>query len=158
MQAFHNDPLIKKKYIARVRKHIKLDELVKGATGQDGKGCAVWCTLDKYDHKAYETELGVPEWLARCEDTFFENLPTREANKWPLKFLQAVNLGSDLNKIKTPFIVYILNENLKTLNSLKVDAKFKDVIAAIEQTKLATQQMIKAQKSGKGLESAESAA
>lgn len=46
MQSFHNDPAIKARYIARVRAHRKADDLVKGATGNGGKGCAVWCTLD----------------------------------------------------------------------------------------------------------------
>jgi hypothetical protein len=81
MQAFHNDPQIQEKYIARVSKHAQMDEIVKGKYWEGGKGCAVGCTIHSGNHAAYETEIGVPEWLARCEDTFFENLPNRESPK-----------------------------------------------------------------------------
>ena len=72
--AFHGDPSIKAKYLARIAAHRAADQLVRGATGQNGKGCAVWCTLDKYEHAAYETELGIPRSLARIEDGLFEYL------------------------------------------------------------------------------------
>lgn len=40
MRAFHNDPAIKAKYLARVDKHMKADNLIRG-TGWDGfSGCA----------------------------------------------------------------------------------------------------------------------
>lgn len=65
MKAFHNDKSIKEKYLNRVIQHQKLDKLKKGATGENGKGCAVACTLDMiYDHSRYPVELGIPEWLA----------------------------------------------------------------------------------------------
>jgi len=89
MQAFHNDEKIKQKYLNRVADHRKADELVKGSTGSNGKGCAVWCTLNKYNHKAYEKELGIPEWLARVEDLLFEQLPDNRSQKWPEQFLKS---------------------------------------------------------------------
>jgi hypothetical protein len=128
MKAFHNDKEIKKKYLARVKAHQKADEIIKGQYWKKGKGCAVGCTIHNSDHKAYETELGVPEWLARVEDTFFENLPNEKAMLWPAQFLEAINVGADLNKIKAPFMIYILEQALENFDH----EKYPDVVTAIE--------------------------
>jgi hypothetical protein len=111
MRAFHNDKKVQKKYLARVKAHAKADEFVKGQYWQNGKGCAVGCTIHDSDHKKYETELGIPEWLARVEDSFFENLPNDKAKEWPVKFLEAISVGADLNKIKPQFMIYILEQS-----------------------------------------------
>ena len=83
MKAFHNDEKIKKKYLSRLRAHQKADEIVKGFYWEMGKGCAVGCTIHSSDHGAYETELGIPRWLAKLEDRIFEGLPNGRAKKWP---------------------------------------------------------------------------
>ncbi len=112
----------------RVIAHQKADELVKSFTGQEGKGCAVWCTLDKYDHKAYEKEIGIPEWLARVEDCIFEGLPDKRSQKWPEEFLKAIKPGADLSKIEAPFIIFILQSNLKNFDH----QKYPDIKKAID--------------------------
>jgi hypothetical protein len=127
MIAFHNDEKIKQKFLARLAEHRRLDNLVKGATGQDGKGCAVWCTMNAYDHKAYETEIGVPQWLARMEDAIFEGLPKKEAMEWPERFLKAIKPGVDLEKVKGPFLIFVLESTLDKFNH----KKFPDVKKAI---------------------------
>ena len=128
MKAFLNDPKIKTKYLKRINEHIKADELVKGMTGQDGKGCAVWCTLDKYHHKSYETELGIPEWLARVEDTIFEGLPLERSQTWPKEFLKAIKPGVDLSKVEAQFVIFILQSNLENFDQ----KKYPDVKKVIE--------------------------
>ena len=119
MKAFHNDDKVKTKYIDRMKAHMAADELIRGTGFQDGRGCAVGCTLDKYEHKDYETELGIPEWLAHIEDSFFENMPEAGAMKWPLRFLESVNVGSDLRKIKAPFMIYILTQAIENFDHEK---------------------------------------
>jgi hypothetical protein len=148
VKAFHNDESIKQKYLKRVEQHRLADELIQGTGWEDGKGCAVGCTLDKYEHAAYETELGIPEWLARVEDTIFEGLTEKEAQGWPERFLSAIHPGADLDKVKTPFLVFILEENLKTLDSLPDQSEFPDVKNAINLAREVTVQMIAAQKAG----------
>ena len=91
LRAFHNDPAIKAKYLARVRAHRLADELIHGTYWQYGKGCAVGCTIHSSNHAAYETELGIPEILARLEDGLFEALPNGEAKVWPEAFLKAIS-------------------------------------------------------------------
>lgn len=79
MKAFHGDEKIKKKYVDRVKAHAKADEIVKGQYWKNGKGCAVGCTIHSADHAAYQTELGIPQWMARLEDRIFEGLPNARA-------------------------------------------------------------------------------
>jgi hypothetical protein len=106
--AFHGDPAIKAKYLARVAEHRRLDNLVRGATGHNGKGCAVWCTLNKYQHLAYESELGIPRAIAWLEDGLFESLPLAIAMKWPERFLSAIPVGADLSLVLPRFFVWML--------------------------------------------------
>ena len=97
LRAFHNDPAIKAKYIARVEAHRVADELIRGVGWEDGRGCAIGCTLDAYDHSRYPIELGLPEWFARLEDAIFERLPVERAMRWPSDVLRAIPVGAAID-------------------------------------------------------------
>jgi hypothetical protein len=130
--AFHGKKEVKEFFIKRVAQHIAADHLVRGV-GYENKngvirGCGVGCTLEKYDHSAYETELGIPEWLARVEDTLFEGMSDEKSRTWPEKFLEAITPGADLEKVKGPFLVIVLESALKTFDH----EKFPDVKKAID--------------------------
>jgi hypothetical protein len=128
MKAFHNDQKVKDKYLLRVREHRLADEIVKGKYWEDGKGCAVGCTIHGSNHKSYETELGIPEWLARVEDVIFEGLPNERAKEWPEQFLNAICPGADLSTVEAPFVIYILEGNLKNFDN----EKNPDIVKATE--------------------------
>jgi hypothetical protein len=100
MLSFHNDPKIKEKYLARVREHRIADNLIQGIGWENGKGCAVGCTLESYDHKRYPIELGLPIWLAYLQDVIFENLIKKESDYWPENFLEAIPVGVCTEKVK----------------------------------------------------------
>jgi len=108
MLAFHNNPAIKEKYLARVRAHRVADEIVKGRYWENGKGCAVGCTLHSGKHMSYESELGIPVALAHLEDTIFENLPNELALEWPARFLEAAHPGADLSNVVNQFMSWML--------------------------------------------------
>lgn len=127
LRAFHGDPAIKAKYIARVMHHQAADNLIRGTGWDGGKGCAVGCTLEAYDHARYPIELGIPEWLARVEDRLFEGMGKSLAMQWPLWFLEAAPVGADLDSIKPAFLIMVLRsarENVKPA--------FADVLAVID--------------------------
>ena len=133
MLTFHNDKAVKSKYVKRLKAHAKADEIVQGTAWENGKGCAVGCTLEKYDHASYETELGIPEWLARVEDAIFEGLPNKEAKKFAVDFLASIPVGVDLQKIKYKFTIYILKENTLRVKKLKISEELKaQVVSAVE--------------------------
>ena len=108
--AYHGDPEIKDKYLKRVRAHAAADQLVKGQYWQDGKGCAVGCTVHSSSHMAYETELGIPIVLARLEDCIFESLDNAASKEWPERFLAAAKPGADLSLVWPRFALRLLTD------------------------------------------------
>lgn len=132
MKAFINTPITKKQFIKNIKWHMEQDAIIKvtygKGLGSNFKGCAVGCSLSSIrmhlgvdiqlsDHSLYEKYLGAPKWLAKLEDFLFERLPSDRP--WTLEFSKAINVGADLDKIKVPFIVYIMEENLKALDPLR---------------------------------------
>jgi hypothetical protein len=110
LRAFHGDPALKEKYLERVRAHRAADELIKGTGWANGKGCAVGCTLHRYSHAAYESELGIPRVLAHLEDRLFESMPNAKAMEWPEQFLAAIKPGADLSLVWPQFAVWMLTD------------------------------------------------
>ena len=108
LRAFHNDPAIKAKYLARLRAHERADEIIHDIGWENGKGCAIGCTLNKYDHEAYETELGVPESIARLEDVLFEGQSNGAAQTFPRRLLAAIPVGADLSMVTPRFVYWLL--------------------------------------------------
>jgi len=132
--AYHNDPAIKANLLASLKAHAKADAIIHGTYWEEGKGCAVGCTLESIghsnhdDHMAYETKLGIPVMLARLEDTIFEGLPNGKAKAWPVRFSQAIKPGADLSLVGWKFQHWIL-----TGSGLINDGGREDVRAAIKQ-------------------------
>lgn len=110
MLTFNNDPKVKDFYIDRLKAHQQADEIIQGTGWEKGKGCAVGCTLNKYDHKAYETELGIPRILAKLEDKIFEGMSNEQAKLFPLQFLTAVPVGVDLKDVYKKFFIWLLTD------------------------------------------------
>lgn len=107
--AYHGDPAIKAKYLARVAAHRTADELLQGhGYWRDGKGCAVGCTIHGANHVAYEVELGIPQALACLEDVIFEGLEAKDAHTWPERFLSAITPGTDLGRIHWHLLHWVL--------------------------------------------------
>ena len=140
LKAYKNDKTLKTKFLKEIKWHEEQDKIIQGTYGEgsngDWKGCAVGCSIhslnrmkDKKfttsDHSIYETELGIPEWLARLEDTIFEGLPVEEAKKWPLRFSKAIPVGANLEPVKWKFCAFILSENIERVLSLDIDEDLK---------------------------------
>mgnify|MGYP001571885058 FL=1 len=146
--SYKNDEKLKSSFLAEIVKHRKADQIEQGTYGrQNGtwKGCAVACSVrslailkgeelktDYNDHKRYETDLGIPEWLARLEDTIFEGLMEKEAKLWPEQFAKAIPVGVNLEPVKWKFSSFLLKENIDRVLSLKIDDTLKkQVVDAI---------------------------
>ena len=119
MEAYHSDADLKGQTVALVRWHREQDKIVQGSYWQNGRGCAVGCTLaslakithkcvDRSDHAAYETLIGVPQLLARLQDGIFEGLPIEDAVLFPEQFLAAIRPGADLSGVWPRFAVWLL--------------------------------------------------
>jgi hypothetical protein len=134
--SFHGKQVVKDFYVNRVNEHAKADEIVKGYYWKGGKGCAVGCVIYSSRYEDYETELGLPAWLAALQDTLFENLPNGYAKKFAVDFLVAIPVGKNLNKAKWRFVSSGLEQDLQIVRELKIDDKLKkQVLEAVEQCK-----------------------
>jgi hypothetical protein len=116
LQAFHGKKSVKQMYVKRMKAHIDADELIHGEGWDGKKGCAVGCTLNKYNHACYQDELGLPDWLAQLEDKIFENMSREKSKTFPLEFLKAIPIGASLDKTYHKFCKYILTEIVKDCN------------------------------------------
>ena len=112
LKAFHGKQEIKDKFIARLKEHYMLDEIIKGFYWEKGRGCAVGCTIHSGNHKDYETELGIYENIARLEDLIFEELPLKEAKKFPLQFMESIPVGADTSKVIDKFLIKLLGRSI----------------------------------------------
>ena len=108
MLSYHNDQSIKDFYLARVRAHAAADELIHGTYWEDGKGCAVGCTVHSDSHAAYEKEIGIPRLLARLEDGIFEGMANGRSKQWPEQFLSAIEVGRDLSLVWPRFAMWLM--------------------------------------------------
>lgn len=129
--AYHSDAKIKEKYLRRVRTHKKADEIIKSQYWEEGKGCAVGCTLHSSNHTAYESELGIPAQLAYLEDGIFENLPNGQAKEFPERFLAAIKPGADLSHVVNHFLIWLLVDEVSgVIRFAKTEAE-KSAIANV---------------------------
>ena len=110
VRAWHNNGALKKKYLARVARHRKADELIHGVGWENGKGCAVGCTFHKYDHEAGAAEIGFPVQLIQLQDAIFEWLKNGDAQSWPEQFLGAARVGADLSMVWPKFALWMLRD------------------------------------------------
>lgn len=108
MRAFHNTTDIKVAKLAQIHAHQAADEIVKGIYWENGKGCAVGCTVHSASHAAYETEMGIPRMLASLEDSIFEGLPNAEAKTFPARFIEAIPVGADLSLAGWQFLHWLV--------------------------------------------------
>ncbi|SEM65659.1 hypothetical protein SAMN05192574_101357 [Mucilaginibacter gossypiicola] len=121
--SFHGKQEIKDAKIADIKRHQVLDNLRQGSYWENQKGCAVTCTMFSPEdfekqtvntsdiHGRYETQLGIPRILARLEDRFFEGMTVENSKEWPLRFIEAVPVGVNLENVWRRFMAWMLADN-----------------------------------------------
>jgi hypothetical protein len=129
--AFHGDVKVKAKYEARIHAHKLADQIIHGTYWEDGKGCAVGCTIHSDNHAEYETLLGIPRILARLEDGIFEALPNERALEWPGQFLKAIPVGADLSGVWPKFAQWLLTDPENGVIKFSKTQNTKDAIQAV---------------------------
>src|ERR1700760_699343 len=131
MKAFHGKQEIKDEYLARVRLHRETDQIIKGKYWEDGKGCAVGCTIHSSNHAAYEKELGIPKVLARLEDGIFEGMENSKAMYWPEEFLNAIPVGADLSLVWPKFAFWLFVDPIEGVIRFAKNEKSRNSIIHI---------------------------
>jgi hypothetical protein len=115
MLSFFGEQCLKDAVVERVKEHQLLDQIIQGKYWEqcdDGvfRGCAIGCVLHSSDHRAYERQLGLPVFLAYLDEHIFESLPKDEAKYWPLRFIEAVPVGVDLELVFSRFMHWLLSD------------------------------------------------
>jgi len=128
MLAFHSNQKLKEKYVKRVQKHYDLDEIIQGIYWENGKGGAVGCTVEVSNYYKYETELGIPVQIAILEDAIFEELKNSKAKEFPLRFIKAVTVGSDLSQVIPKLVIWQFEDKKYGLKHLKEVKDDKEVL------------------------------
>lgn len=138
MLAFTNTKVSKAALIASLEAHAAADRIAKGAYWQDGKGCAVGCSLRDFepesvsDHSRYPELFGIPESIAHLEDAIFEALPNGQSKAWPLRFTRAIREGADLSRVTPKFLRRVISRRRAALADLQItDALRSQVDAAM---------------------------
>jgi hypothetical protein len=85
--------------------------------------------------EAFVNEEGIcPKWLAYLEDIIFEGISTERSESWPVEFAEAINKGSDLDEIKVPFLILVMENTLETVSKIKQTKEVKKSKEVILQT------------------------
>jgi hypothetical protein len=108
--AFHNKPEIKQFYLDRAKAHFEADEIVKGKYWEDGKGCAVGCLVHSSSHQKLAEEINIPVEMAYLIDRLFEGLPNGVSKSFPVRFLESINIGSDLSLVMDRYFLALLSD------------------------------------------------
>jgi hypothetical protein len=104
--AFHGKPEVKAQCLARLEAELASD---------------IW-NLDTWRNS---DEIGIPKWLCY----FAEKVTRWPSPKWSRDFLRAVPVGSDLDAIKGPFLVFVLGCARGV-----VEANHTDVLAVMDRS------------------------
>lgn len=117
MKAFQGNAELKKFVLSELAAHKEADEIIQGEYGQNGRGCAVGCTIHamakflgvihtQNDHFWLSEQLDIPEVMARLIDKIFEVLPKAKALSWPNKIIKAIPVGADLSLVPARFLAW----------------------------------------------------
>ena len=110
MMSFFGSQCLRDAVVERVREHQRLDQIAQSIYWDGSKGCAIGCVLHSGEHMAFEQQLGLPVFLAYMDEHIFEKLPLEEAKGWPLRFIEAVPVGVDLELVFPRFMHWLLSD------------------------------------------------
>ena len=129
--SFHNDIKIKQKYLSRLEVHRQADEIIKGKYWEEGKGCAVGCTVHSSSHDVYPVELGICWQLALVEDGLFENLPNEDAKNFPIEFLEAIPVGINTDVVYRKWVLWVLADEKEGLINVIKNEEHKKALQSV---------------------------
>jgi hypothetical protein len=108
----------RREVLRRIARHRNADEIVQGigfdaGLGKHGKGCAIGCSLNKYDHNEYVRVLGVPLGVARLVDRIHDGLPRDLSLDWPGRVAKALTVAQRTDRIVDRYLFWMLDDELK---------------------------------------------
>jgi hypothetical protein len=119
--AWHGDPELKERIVARMRQHRKDDAFIQGAYQEldislplGYRGCAIGCLLDKDPdvidswHGLVASQFGIPYGVAEIIDSTFESFCAGDdsharASDFAVAAIEAIPVGADLTDVFDQF-------------------------------------------------------
>ena len=133
LQAFHDDPAIKARYLNRVRAYREAGRLEQGSPWTNGAGGAIACTVEGDEPGRYVEELGLSVQLAHLEEGIFDGLHPDEAQGFPEEFLAAIPEGIDADVAMCCFVVWLLSDEDSPMGAWREDAHIREMAELFEQ-------------------------
>ena len=110
MLSFFGEQCLRDAVVERVREHQRLDQIAQQIYWDGSKGCSIGCVLHSGEHLDFERQLGLPVFLAYMDEHIFDRLSLDEAKGWPLRFIEAVPVGVDLELVFPRFMHWLLSD------------------------------------------------
>ena len=129
--SFFGDAEIKEKFVARMKAHAEADEIIQGVGWENGKGCFIGCSLHKYQHSAFKSETGLPEWLGHLGEGIFEDLKNEDAKKFAAEFYPSIPCGVDMEPVKKRFLSWLMIDDKYGLINITEDSGIKASVKII---------------------------
>ena len=120
METFNGDKELKKELVKQLKHHEKLDAF---------KGSFYGCIMQTDDspREKFSEKYNIPLWYCYLTEHIFENLPKEQSKTFPVESIEILDVGIDLNQIRSKF-------NYKQLESLLEFCKnSKNVTSVIKQ-------------------------
>ncbi|CAN7658332.1 hypothetical protein [Massilia sp. LjRoot122] len=110
--ALHGSSDMQSRLLARLGKHEQAKSIVPSAFAWTGeKGSLVGCLLESPDASQWESELGLPQWLAVVADKIAQHSGDVEtAAAFGARFISAISPGADLEPLGSQFILRLLGD------------------------------------------------
>lgn len=130
MKTFPNPRLTAEMFVAGMRAHAEMDDLVRGTYGDTDsgrfRGCAVGCNIEvvtaalgveieRGDHEALGETIGVPAELLYLQDALFEGLQGDASSQFAVAFASALRDGQDLSRVSDLFLAETLRDDVLPL-------------------------------------------
>ena len=130
LSAFNTPERIsKEELLESLRNHRDLDRFVqRHGYWWRGVGCAIGCSIVDFHeslsidddlpqdlepiqyHTMYESLFGISRHVASIQDALFEGLPSEIAHDFPIRFVESVNIGANLNDICLQFMQWLTKD------------------------------------------------
>ena len=138
MKTFNNNKQLKSELINQLKHHQKLDAFIQGEwltddklEGNGFKGCFYGCTMQSKNNpiKEFSDKYNIDLWYCHVTEKLFEKLPDGEYQKFPLKSIQILPVGFDINKIKSKFhYALLMDKKFGQINFCNGNKEVEDAI------------------------------
>ena len=112
LHAYHSQPAVRDAALDRLQRHAADAQLAPGPLAWNGsKGSLVGCILESEDLAQWETELGLPQWLATTADGIAAQQASIDAARdFGVELLGAIRPGADVTPAASAVILDVLGE------------------------------------------------